>query len=165
MTVDLFVRNESKRKRLYRTDVLRRLAETVCNGEGFQGDCQLSLLLCDDQFIQNLNRRYRKEDKPTDVLSFRQDKPEFGTNDGGGHPEVLGDIVISLESVERHCAKSAPNGAPDTGSMRREVRLLFCHGLLHLLGVHHDTEEARREMNAKQARYLGITKEAAWRSA
>ncbi len=164
MTVDLFVRNKSKRKRLYRTDVLRRLAETVCKGEGFQGDCQLSLLLCDDPFIQDLNRRYRKEDRPTDVLSFRQDNPGFDASDRG-HPEVLGDIVISLEAVERHCAKAAPKGAPDTGSMRQEVRLLFCHGLLHLLGVHHHTEDARREMNAKQARYLGITKEAAWRSA
>jgi len=47
--------------------------------------------------------------------------------------------------------------------MRDEVRLLFCHGLLHLLGYDHTTEAEAEIMNEKQASYLGLAIEAAWR--
>ena len=70
---------------------------------------------------------------------------------------VLGDIVISLETVEARCAGDLP-------ATREEVRLLFCHGLLHLLGFVHDTKSQRARMQAKQAKYLGVAESAAWRS-
>ena len=159
MNVLLRIRNESQRKRLYRSDALRRLAHRICAGEGVDADAELSVLLCDDPFIRNLNRTYRNKDVPTDVLAFTQPPRQ-----GSPGPTVLGDIVISLEAVERHCA-NAPNRPPDRRAMCQELRLLFCHGLLHLLGSDHDTAAARKDMNAKQARYLGITTEAAWRKA
>ena len=49
---------------------------------------------------------------------------------------ILGDIVISLETVERNCNANR-------SAMRDEIRLLFCHGLLHILGYAHDSEAAR----------------------
>ncbi len=157
MNLHLSVLNHSKRKHLYRTDVLRRLGERVCHGEKVEEDAELSVLLCDDPYIQELNRTYRKTDVPTDVLSFGQD-PVVGYTG----PRVLGDIVISLETVERYCWEQSKQGA-ECGVIRAEVCLLFCHGLLHLVGFDHGTKKARAEMNKKQAEYLGITMEAAWR--
>jgi probable rRNA maturation factor len=99
--------------------------------------------------MQDINRQWRGKDAPTDVLSFEQD-------DLPGSPEhVLGDIVISLETV----ARRHPD---DPDAMRGEVRLLFCHGLLHLLGYDHETARDRARMKDRQARYLGLPLEAAW---
>ena len=149
MTVGLAVRNESERKHCYRSDNLRRIAGRVLEGEGVDGEVELSVLFCDDPFIQELNAAYRNTDKPTDVLSFDQEAPPHGG------PIPLGDIVISLETVERYCHGDRP-------AMRAEVRLLFCHGLLHLLGYEHKTRAGQAEMQQKQAQYLGVTEQAAW---
>ena len=150
MRVDLDVRNESRHKRLYRTDVLKRCAQRICEGEGVADDVELSVLFCDDPFIRELNREYRSIDRPTDVLSFEQEAAQ------SVHPRPLGDIVISLDTVHAHCAG-------DRALMREEVNLLFCHGLLHLLGYDHQTAEQRRKMQQKQSHYLGTTPENAWR--
>ena len=156
--VHLAIRNVSTRKALHRRDDLRRLAETVWDVAGADmrkgrrepAEIELSLLLCDDPFIKELNRTYRKRNKPTDVLAFGQDAPEY-------HGAlVLGDIVISLETVEKYCSG-------DRRAMREEVRLLFCHGLLHLVGHDHRTKTGREAMNQFQARFLGLSTDAAWR--
>lgn len=150
MTVTLEVRNESRHKRVYRSDVLKRCAERVCAGEGVHGEVELSVLFCDDAFIRELNREYRNVDRPTDVLSFEQEDVT------GVRPRPLGDIVISLDTVDTHCRG-------DRSLMRDEVNLLFCHGLLHLLGYDHQTAEQRKRMQQKQSLYLGTTPENAWR--
>ena len=150
MKVHLDIRNESTRKHLYRRDALCRLAKRICLAEGVREAVELSVLLCDDPFIAGLNKTYRNKRGPTDVLSFGQEPA--GTFHG---VRVLGDIVISLETVERHCEG-------DRAAMRGEVRLLFCHGLLHLLGYTHGSPVGQREMNEKQAQYLGLSTEAAW---
>lgn len=148
--VDLQVRNLSTRRRLYRRPDLQALAERACADEEVGPRAEVSLVLCDDSFMADLNRQYRNVDGPTDVLSFPQ--PDLPAGDGA----LLGDVVISLETVERHCAG-------DRAAMRDEVRLLFVHGLLHLLGYDHDTARARAEMASRQARYLGIPEDAAWK--
>jgi len=152
MTVMLAIRNASGRRAPCRRATLERIAEKVCEIEKVRGAVEASLLFCTDPFIQELNKTYRKKNKPTDVLSFAQDNP---TNKG---PRVLGDIVISLETVERHCAETGD-------SSRSEVELLFCHGLLHLLGHDHASDEAKALMAARQAECLGIPLEAAWPAA
>lgn len=150
MTVSIEARNESTRKGMHRRDVLERIAARVLEGEGVTGNVELSVLFCDDPFIAGLNRRYRKKTGPTDVLSFAQ---EEDTAVGGAR--ALGDIVISLETVERFCGG-------DPVRMRGEVRLLFCHGLLHLLGNDHADASGKQRMLELQARYLGIEPAAAW---
>jgi len=149
MSVRVAVRNESRHKRLVRRDALERLAERICAAEDVAGVCELSVLLCDDAFIRTLNAEYRRTDRPTDVLAFGQESPVHGGM------RVLGDIVISLETVARRCAG-------DRAAMRDEVRLLFCHGVLHLLGYDHGTKPDRERMAAKQAAVLGIDPESAW---
>ncbi|MBX3175778.1 MAG: rRNA maturation RNase YbeY [Candidatus Hydrogenedentes bacterium] len=152
MTARVAVRNESSRKGLFRRDVLERLAGRICAGEGLEGDAvEVSVLFCDDAGIQALNKAYRKKNAPTDVLSFEQ---EPGLIPG---VRVLGDIVISLETVERR-------GDGDRAAMRADVRLLFCHGMLHLLGYDHATAAERRRMVENQAGYLGLNEETAWRT-
>jgi probable rRNA maturation factor len=149
VTVLLDARNESSYRWLYRTDVLKRLTGRVCAGEGVRGDVELSLLFCTDTFIQRLNRQYRGKNRPTDVLAFAQ--PAI-------HPEgltVLGDIVISMDTVATHCGG-------DRRAMRDEIPLLFCHGLLHLLGCQHAKEADRKQMAKKQARYLNRSLDEVW---
>lgn len=83
---------------------------------------EISVLLCDDAYIRQLNAAHRGLDKATDVLSFAQEDPF-----------LLGDIVISLDTAERQAL--AADWPPE-----HEVALLAVHGLLHLLG--HDDETA-----------------------
>ena len=154
MSVELVVSNESSRKRLYRSDALARLANRIYEGEGHAGGAELSLLFCDDGTIEALNHEYRGKAAPTDVLSF----PQEGNLESGapGAPvRLLGDIVISLETVERQCRG-------ERAAMRREVYLLFCHGMLHILGYQHDTAQQQARMAARQAAYLRWPLEAAW---
>lgn len=149
--IELSVQHESARKYLYRRDVLQRLGDRICAGEGLSDEVvEVSVLFCDDERIRELNRAYRKTNKATDVLSFEQ---EPGLVPG---VRLLGDVVISLETVEGR-------NDGDRALMRADVRLLFCHGMLHLLGYDHATPEERDRMTEKQAQYLGVNNAAAWR--
>lgn len=94
---------------------------------------EISLVLCDDAFIQSLNLDHRGKDKPTDVLSFPQ-----------GDAVVLGDIVISLDTAARQ-AQSAGWSHLD------EVILLAIHGVLHLLGYDDETVEGAVDMRDRTA--------------
>lgn len=152
MKIHLAIQQASVRKRLYRKDVLERLAARICTGENVaDSEVEVSVLFCDDAEIKALNKAYRGKNKATDVLSFEQDA---GLVPG---VRVLGDIVISLETVEGR-------GEGNMETMRSDVRLLFCHGMLHLLGYDHATAAERRCMTEKQAQYLGVDNDAAWRT-
>ena len=96
----------------------------------------VELLLTDDETIRELNKKYRKIDKPTDVLSF-----EMGA-------ENLGQIVISVERAIQQ-AKELKQ------SLEKELRFLFTHGLLHLLGYDHENPEDERKMLEKAYEILG----------
>lgn len=106
-------------------------------------EAEVGCLLVTDRRIRALNRRYRGEDFPTDVLAFPQ-------GEGGGppgHPGLLGDVVISVETAARQAARAG-------NSLEREAALLLIHGILHLLGHDHATAVARRRMWAIQRRLL-----------
>jgi probable rRNA maturation factor len=89
---------------------------------------EVSVLLCDDPYIQGLNLQYRDQDKPTDVLSFAQDDARY-----------LGDIVISVETAVGQAQKAG-------WSVESELALLAVHGMLHLLGFDDEYEEGAKEM-------------------
>ena len=148
--VHLAIQNQSTIKRLYKRATLQNLAETICQGEELQEDAELSVLFCDDPFIKELNHQYRNKNQATDVLSFEQE-PTPGLEG----PRVLGDIVISLETIQRRCQQQR-------SVMTAELKLLFCHGLLHLLGHDHASKKDKEHMQQLQAHYLGCTPEAAW---
>ena len=150
MAVALSVRNVSAHKGCYQKAALRDLARRVCDGEGVPGDVEVSVLFCGDAAIRKLNADYAGKDEATDVLSFEQAGIHADTG-----PRVLGDIVISLDTVQSRC-----DG--DADGMRHEVQLLFCHGLLHLIGFDHGDARGRRTMIEKQAAYLRCTRRDAW---
>jgi probable rRNA maturation factor len=97
-------------------------------------NAELSVVLADDDFIRGLNSGFRGIDKATDVLSFPQDDEL-----------ILGDIVISLETAARRAEE-------EDMSLREETAFLFIHGLLHLKGFDHTSEDEEKEMFALQER-------------
>jgi probable rRNA maturation factor len=108
-------------------------------------DAELSIVLCDDGFIQPLNRDYRGKDRPTDVLSFPQREGEEADPDD----PVLGDIVLS---VERARAQAAERGH----SLDTELRILVVHSVLHLLGYDHEDDTDAERMEAEERRILAL---------
>ncbi len=106
-------------------------------------NAELGITLTDDSHIHELNKKYRNIDRPTDVLSFafrESDEPEIL---GAEEPEILGDIIISVERAKAQ--------AEDFGhSYLREIIFLTVHGFLHLIGYDHMEDEERREMEEEQ---------------
>ena len=108
------------------TRKLRRRANRLLRLLSLQ-DRELSILLTDDREMTELNRDYRNRNRTTDVLSFSQqegERPDL-------HPEILGDVVISLPVAKRQ-AKEQKH------SLNDELTVLLVHGTLHLLGHEHE---------------------------
>lgn len=107
-----------------------------------RGDVEISLLLCDDARIQALNRDWRGQDKPTNVLSF-----PAPLRPGRPGPRPLGDIALACETLHRE-ARDEGKSAADHFSH------LVVHGLLHLLGHDHGTPAEAEAMEALEVRVL-----------
>ena len=109
-------------------------------------DKQLTVVLVDDEEIHELNREHLGVDQPTDVLSF----PLFELGDEG-FPDIphLGDVVISLDTAQRQ-ADAAGH------SLETEVATLAAHGLTHLLGYDHPTEDEWATFRANQTRIVAL---------
>ena len=113
---------------------------------GIEDDVEVSCVLVDDERIYEINREYRHIDRSTDVISFAmEDNDQFYVE---GMPRTLGDIFISVD----HAKKQAEEYGH---SLRREMCFLFTHGILHLLGYDHMTDEQEKEMFGLQDKILG----------
>ncbi|HEX7484526.1 MAG TPA: rRNA maturation RNase YbeY [Vicinamibacterales bacterium] len=123
----------------------------------------VTIALIDDATMQRLNRRYVGKDRATDVLSFPAETPgrrglatrqTFATarrDFSPAHPHVLGDIAIAT-GVARRQARVAGH------SYGQELRLLALHGLLHLLGYDHHTDDgAMARLESRLRRKGGLT--------
>ncbi len=97
-------------------------------------------MICDDLFIRELNKKWRNQDNATDVLSFPQSNHKeietFQNKDDNLFPLVLGDIIISLETAKRQAEVS----------LEFEINRLLIHGIVHLIGYDHKTEEEYEKM-------------------
>lgn len=100
-----------------------------------QKDCSLSVVFINSSRMRKINRIYRGKDVPTDVLSFRYAGETFE-----GKP-FLGEIVISPEVAQK-------NAAERRMAFDAEIRTLVLHGILHLIGYDHETDDG--EMNRLQ---------------
>lgn len=108
------------------TSVLRGWAADELKKHGLDDNWQLEVVLVDEKEIQKLNKKYRKIDKATDVLSF----PIFDKPAHEGNGEMLGTIVLCPQV----CVKQAhENGKSEIS----EVELLVRHSIKHLIGIHH----------------------------
>lgn len=121
-----------------------RAATAVLTELGIAGSAsELSLLFTDDAHIRALNAEWRGKDKATNVLSF----PAFPVEPGDALPPMLGDIVLAAETVRAESAL-------ESKSFDHHLTHLVVHGLLHLLGYDHETEDDAEEMEALERRIL-----------
>ncbi|MBI3398492.1 MAG: rRNA maturation RNase YbeY [Deltaproteobacteria bacterium] len=148
---------------------IKNMTEEILKDLG-HADAELSLLLTHNNAIKDLNRKYLKKNRPTDVLAF----PMYG-KDGklgvGGrgwkkisphptshipHPIILGDIAISVETAKLQAEKNSI-------TLHEEISRLLIHGILHLLGFDH--EKGRREaiqMRREEERLIERIRKKAW---
>lgn len=138
-------------------ELLTRAICTALDAEGMELDCEVNVLITDDEGIHQINLEQRDVDRPTDVLSFPMFQLVAGqavTEDSDDEAELdpatgllpLGDMVISYE---RACAQAEEYGH----SVEREVCYLAVHSVLHLLGYDHmDGEDGvmKRQMRARE---------------
>lgn len=105
--------------------------------------CELSIVLTDDAAVHALNRQWRGKDKPTNVLSF----PAFDLAPGDPLPPMLGDIVIAQGVVAAEALESGK-------AFDDHLAHLIVHGLLHLAGWDHETDEEADCMEALEIAVL-----------
>jgi probable rRNA maturation factor len=130
------------RQNLFNLDLSRiRRSTKILLKELDCSDKEVGLLLVDDNQIQKINNDYLHRNCPTNVISFSMTEGEFGNI----NPQILGDIVISVETASRDASKSQID-------LLDELDFLIIHGVLHLLGYNHEAASAEktREMNARQ---------------
>lgn len=128
-----------------RVQHLRNLTKKVLQLENCNENIEVSILLCDDSYISELNYQYREVEGPTDVLSFSliEGDENFDIED----EKLLGDIVISVETAQRQANEAGH-------SLEKEIDTLLVHGILHLLGYDHCDENQEEELFTLQNKYL-----------
>ena len=96
----------------------------------------ISVTIVDNAYIHEINKTYRHIDRPTDVISFAflDDNPKRDELFKSGQMVVLGEIYISFEKAQEQAISYGH-------SLERELKFLFVHGLLHLLGYDHMKKE------------------------
>ena len=148
--------------------ICARVGQLAIQLEQLEGAYEVGFTLTNDEGIASINLEQRGMDKPTDVLSFPSVQFRNGTARDNPkklrqeyNPETgcmyLGDIVISLPRAEEQ-AKAYGH------SLVREITFLFVHGMLHLMGYDHETEEQRicmRAMEEETMNQSGISRELA----
>ncbi len=111
--------------------------EAVRGAVGETEDGTFSVAFVSDRRMKELNKFFRGKDETTDVLSFPHEADEFETHE----EHFLGDIVISAEQAERQAKENKL-------TLEIEIKQLILHGVLHLCGYDHETDEG--EMNARE---------------
>ena len=107
--------------------------------DGEEMEKEVELLLTGDDEIRELNKKYRNKDQPTDVLSFALEDDE-----------MLGQIAISVERAKQQAEEIGQ-------SLEEELKFLFVHGLMHLLGHDHQNPEEEKLMLEQAYKILGRT--------
>lgn len=129
------------RQRLTRIDVQRiaNLSDATLGAVGRAGT-SLSVVFVRNRAIRQLNRKYRNQDRTTDVLSFASGDTLAGADQSSfiGDASFLGDVVVSVDAARQQASEARH-------SLDRELDELVMHGVLHLCGYDHETDSG--EMN------------------
>ena len=102
----------------------------------------VSILLTDDLYMKEMNKKWRKSEKATNVLSFPVNK-QIKEEDYF----FIGDIVLSYETILSECKFRKK-------SFKDHFLHLLVHGFLHLLGYNHDNKRNEKEMEELEVNYL-----------
>lgn len=131
-------------------DDLVSLCDLVLGEEGVTRPCYLSVSVVGDEEMRSINLRWRETDAVTDVVSLeceRPDDPDLAEDE----PCELGDIVLAPAYIARQAEAFGTTAADET-------RLLFVHGLLHLLGYDHLEDAEAEAMEAREDELLALAK-------
>jgi probable rRNA maturation factor len=123
------------------------LARNVLDAMRVHHQAELSVVLVDEDAMEQLHVQWMDEPGPTDVLSFPMDELRPGKEDEEPEPGLLGDVVLCPQ-VAKVQARAAGH------SFEEELLLLTTHGILHLLGFDHAEPEQEKEMFALQRKLL-----------
>lgn len=134
-----------------RRKALKGMVKLILKHLGITGRIEICITLVGDCEMRKLNRTYRGIDKTTDVLSFPQADSSAAIANTINNPYIkpLGDIVISLETAERHTKTYKT-------TIEKETEKLIVHGTLHLLGYDHKRKKQREEMRRKEKELLRL---------
>lgn len=109
-----------------------------------QTTAELSLVLGDDDLLRRLNREYRRQDKPTNVLSFAALEV---TAPARGPITPLGDVVIAYQTTDREAREQGK-------TLPAHLSHLVVHGVLHLLGYDHGSDKQAKDMETLETAVL-----------
>ena len=138
----VYLSNRQKALPINETALKRRLGRLI-REVGLSG-ASLSVSLVGDEEMQTLNRRYRRRGRPTNVLAFPMDFSPDEPRSPGGPARMLGDVVVSTETVLREAGEPGWDGF----TLGELLYFHLVHGLTHLLGYDHERgpdEAARQE--------------------
>ncbi len=113
--------------------ILNRIALDVAEYLGLTGKI-ITLIVTDNQYMQEINRKYRNKNHPTDVISFAYMENPFPATGIG--LENMGDIYISIE-------KAITQADEKCITLPEEIKVLLVHGILHLAGYDHEKSESK----------------------
>jgi len=124
---------------------LQKRAQAILNALG-SPEGELSILVVDDSEIKTLNKNYLNRSGPTNVIAFPMKEGDFSEI----NPQLLGDVVISIETASREALQSGI-------STEERFAQLLVHGILHLFGFDHEkSEKDARKMEKKSNELLRL---------
>ena len=124
------------------TEAIREAAQALLSALG-SPEGELSVLLLDDPAIADLNEQYLGRQGATNVIAFPMNEGEFADI----NPDILGDVVISLDTAEREAREMGL-------SLAERFKELLIHGILHLYGYDHETNEADAKVMEERSEVL-----------
>jgi probable rRNA maturation factor len=148
MEINILIDRQFKRQ--LKSIWLKNVVRQVLNAENVGVKSEIELVITSDEKMQELNKKYLDEDRPTDVLSFSMNEqlntsPVFvNIPDSKLH---LGDIIISYPQAVKQAEEHRH-------SVEREIGILLIHGILHLLGYDHDIPVRKKAMRSRESAIL-----------
>ena len=153
------IENEYEREiELPYEEIIKNVVEEALDFEGCPFECEVNVLLTNDDEIEKMNEEFRCIGRSTDVLSFPMIEYSSPADFEGFEDEIelfdpdtdellLGDIVISMDHV--YAQAEEYGHAP-----KRELAFLTAHSMLHLMGYDHMEDDEREVMENKQEEIL-----------
>lgn len=135
---DFFIDIDEVSKSYFKDEFFDILLSAIIAEEKIEYDLELSLAIVSDDEIQKLNAAYRDKNKPTDVLSFREEEAEISFPEHSSKKN-LGDVVISKDTALKQAEEKQH-------SFEYEVAFLFVHGVLHLLDYDHERSKEEEKI-------------------
>jgi probable rRNA maturation factor len=131
---------------------LEEVAQRVLAAEKANAKTEVGIVVTGQEMVQQLNRNFRGQDEPTDVLAFSSREEAVGlptfilAPDGLSH---LGEVIISCPQAQKQAEEHGH-------SLKKELTILLIHGLLHLLGYDHEEEAQELKMQAREKELLKL---------